>query len=432
MKRKLLFFLTALIVAIVVLITWAVVAERRETRRLAERLVTDSIEWGEKPHTRETHVKDATDGTFGDLAQPHLTRLRNSPHTLSLSFFEDCKAGWQMQTTYGDLPTSCHNIVSLDWEPAKGLLHATHARTATTPDGLSLLVDMGTRAGNVGASPWIAVLHAGRISALTANDALSRGDVQRALDICVDVLALGRDVTVGGGLIGAASGAGLQELVLPVCSAAIVKATPAQRARVERQVERIEDGEVPLSRILREEALFLQLMAYAPVLSDPQVERLPERARTLVVESRKQVALEGLAGEQLLRNAWPKYVEHMDSVIAAADLPRAERNAKLAEADRLLTDSLNPVLQIASPDFTRLAGRYDRKELALSSLLIVIAACDHRDETGRWPSSIAEVEAELPRNLSPFSRATLSLSLSGDKLTLSTRDDIFDALILAP
>ena len=259
-----------------------------------------------------------------------------------------------------------------------------------------------------------------------ANEALTKGNVDQAVDLCMDGLALGRDVTVGGGLIGAAVGEGVQENLLPLCASALARTTAERRARAERQIERIEDGEVPLSRILREEALFLQLMAYATVLSDEQVERLPERPRSLVTESRKEVAVKGVAGEQLLRNAWPKYVEHMDMVVAAADLPRDERNAKLAEADRLLTDSLNPILQVASPDFTKLAERYDRKELVMSALLLVIAASEHREETGSWPAEVADVEARLPRHLSAHARATLYFAVEGGSFTVRTRDDVFE------
>jgi hypothetical protein len=183
-------------------------------------------------------------------------------------------------------------------------------------------------------------------------------------------------------------GAAIISRLAPPMSAAIDALPDTGARRTALWQLRVIRAAVPLfSRTLEDETVFTQLY---------MGDALPSSVRASVDPRARGVMSDGLHDATwwqrlAFRDGWRDVRAAQDALVAAADLPDAERAAAFEAAAARLRSS--PFAAINLPDYLRYSRRADAATRRLDALLLVAAACTFRGERGRWPASVAEVEA---------------------------------------
>lgn len=334
---------------------------------------------------RPPHVQPPEPGTFGERAAAPWDAL--AALEAASADVELCRAVRDGERPLDALSPSCRRELEASTGPLAALLSATHAAEAGPPPGLGTL-DVATPAG----SPhgWSTLPYAGKLGALRIRQLLSAGDAPGAVQACVDLQALARDASWGGGLAGRLPALGVEEIAFRPCAAALDGAPADVKRAAAEALARIEEGTPTFAAVLREYALGARAQAFAPYLGAS--DGLPPRVRAWARENGPSST--DWRFTLALGDAWRRIDARLAAAVEAAGLPmpvRADRLDVLAAGER---PWVNPRAAYAFPQLGRAARSDARGRAQLHLLRGAVAADLFRSTRGRWPTG-PEVAAEL-------------------------------------
>jgi len=183
------------------------------------------------------------------------------------------------------------------------------------------------------------------------------------VELCADVLAVGRDTALGGGALGAMVGAGIVELVHLPCTAALAGASDEKRAWGRQALRGIYDAWPQSGDWVPAEALFITSV-FQYVMTDEQVARLPAETRGARLAMEEPTFFERL----FLMQAFPGAVTMFDRLEQAGKLEPAKRDAEVAAIEAAEAASWNPLTRVAAPSYQKFFTRADAARAELLEL----------------------------------------------------------------
>ncbi len=293
-----------------------------------------------------------------------------------------------------------------------GLLAATHAAEGGVPAGMQTLAAPKNPLQQTG---WMRLQHGARLATWEISSLVTSGKADLALERCVDLAALGRDAMHGSGALGLMFGVSIEGLALQPCARAIDAAKPARKQVALAQLQKIRAALVPFSATLAQERTYGALLAFGPILPESLRAGLPASAAAIVASSEPPDSPEI---EQNLLEHWPDYLTFWDALVASADLPAKEREARFAAARAKLAESPNPLAQLEPPDFAKFGDKRDR---AVAVLDLLIEAC--RVDLGAAAPAAAK-PSSVSVQPSPDGKSTrLAATVAGDSFGLTLTPD---------
>ena len=250
----------------------------------------------------------------------------------------------------------------------RALLLASRAAQGGVPEALGVL---GDPRDPLLADAWPLLRGAGILAALEVRRQLDEGAVPGAVATCLDALAVGRELSNSGAVIGRMVAVGSALELVPPCAQALGRATPSDRELAASALALLRAGTPSFPALMKRDGTGAQLQLFGGVASEPTQTRLPAWVRTRPggAESGSLfVARERL----LLEHAWVRWSTWSAALLAAANDPALLAQAAAAlDAER--SASRNPLLREAAlPDWPRVERRH-RDGLALLDLLIEAA-----------------------------------------------------------
>lgn len=358
----------------------AVMAVRQRVGDLEDRLVREANALFTRTYPRPVHRGASAPGALGDALAVHLPGIARAGKLID----EEAR-GALREIADGERP-----VTALAPAAAAAIREAGPDLDAILRATRSERADLGPALGLAG-GPEAATLQFGALlSAVRVRQALGEGQPGRAAEEALDALALGRDAAIAGALVGHMIGAAIVARSAPSAAAAL-DALPNSAARTEAiaSLRRIRDAFPAFSRTLADEVTLSQLMI-GQAMSANALAALDPRALAMT----REAAFDGWAQHLVFRDAWRDMRRAQDRMVAAADLPEREREAAWDAALDDLKHSVNPMGQIAMPDYGRYVRRADAALRRLDALVLVCALGKHRLERGSWPVQVqALVEA---------------------------------------
>ncbi len=263
------------------------------------------------------------------------------------------------------------------------------------------------------------------LAALETRLQLAEGHAEQAVDLCLDTLALSRELALGGGLEGYLRYADGMALTYRSCAGALDAASLERKRRALEQLTRVSEGLPLFSAVLREESVLDQLTYFgSTLLPSEAISRLPSAGQALAKESPGAVLFHSLIGDThplLRQHVWRRNVSLFDAMVETADLPRDERLKAFTgiEADHALLSK--------EPTAAHAMAYHRQLELLAPSriqaaMLIALVQVDiARTEQGHWP-------ATLP----PDTAALLSLDIKSEKKAMLTPRELEFAMHALP
>ena len=224
------------------------------------------------------------------------------------------------------------------------LLLATHLEKGGIPEGLGVL---GSPRDPL-QEAWPLLRAAGTLAALEVARLDGEGAVPLAVATCLDALAVSRELSASGAVVGRVVAVGwVRELFYP-CARAIDRALPEQQRLAAAQLSLLRKAVPPFPELVRRDATGAQLQLFGGVATEPTQVKLPVWVR----EQRFGQASPGITVAPLLRlellHAWITWLRGIDRVIAAGEDPRAVAAATEAAAQESAA-SWNPLARDAGP-----------------------------------------------------------------------------------
>ncbi|TSC22962.1 hypothetical protein [Corallococcus sp. Z5C101001] len=357
----------------------AVAYQHLRTDALEARLLREVNTLIHAEHPRPSHVIPSRPGTFGDALSPLLPTLLRQTHDTPAPTAQEAalrEAVTEGRAPVTDLPATCREALEQGRPLMRQVLAATHAEGGGLPEDLRPLSgpDMSRRDALTQALRQVM-----EQAALETRLQVARGEADGAVDTCVDALALGRELALGGGLVGQRLSAQGYARTWRACADALDAASLVRKRRAISQLTRLHEGFPPVSLTLHEEAVASQLVAFRDLLSDDARSQLPPT----------WFDAPPLPGALSRRHQWRQWVEDADRLRAVVDQPSEERRRALESLDaQKATERFRhaeaPAVRLSPEDAEALDLRALRSE-ALIALAEVDAA---RAEKGQWPRAL--------------------------------------------
>ncbi|PTL77842.1 hypothetical protein [Vitiosangium sp. GDMCC 1.1324] len=358
---------------------------------------------------RPSHVDEPTSGTLAEALgplMPELIALYDSQPRPSEAVGEACSDVRDGVRPLSELPRECREALEKGRSLVQRTLRTSRAAVGGLPEGLRIFDDPKHPYQRTALLPIQNIL---KLAALEMRFQTEQGQADAALESCLDGLALARDMGYGNALIGAMVSASGHDLLFFPCAEALDHATPGARRRAQVALRRIRASLAPFSSALRDERVYMPLLTAGWTLDRNQLDALPAGARAVATEVNAYMAyitptnMPPLVVRALMQEAWPISQKLNDQAIAVADLPPAQRSARLVTLGRAFERSWNPFLRGDGPDYELFAGRLDKQRARLDLLLALALVKEHRAESGTWPSAppplYSEREVLLPTAL---------------------------------
>lgn len=374
------------------------------TGPLAERLIREAHALERATYPRPAHVASPTPGTFAQAMAPlmdELVRAHDSRPQLSKDEEKRCREVSDGTAAPDALPVECRELLERDRALLHRLLAATHAEAGGLPEGLRMPEDPAHPHHSTGSGGLLRMM---RLAALETRLLLAAGQVDEAVDTCVDALALSREASLGGGLLGLMVSATGYELAYRPCAAALDAAPSARKRRAAVQLATLREGLPPFSRTLREESIELQLFFYAHLFFDEeQRQALPPLCARMAEAGPGSFWTIPRTARPFLRLDWRHSVETFDGLVAAADLPAAARRSAFDAVAARHTRAWGPAFQLLHgtyytpmelADYQRFAERVERQRLQSEALIALAEVDAARAEQGGWPAALPPATAE--------------------------------------
>ncbi|MCY1016979.1 hypothetical protein [Pyxidicoccus sp. MSG2] len=358
------------------------------TGPLAERLVRDVEAMARTRYPRPSHVTPAVPGTFAQHLDPLMGEVLRLYRERSVAFQSvapafPCRAVIEGREPVSALPTPCQEEWKKGRELVARVLAATHAEEGGLPEGMG---DLASPTHPYADTGMPALLHVIQLAALETRLLLAEGQAEKAVDTCLDTLALSRELTLGGGLIGQMTSATGQGLLYRPCAAALDAAPMERKRSAVAQLSRLAEGQLPFSQMLKQESVVMQLMLFGELMPAELLAALPEGAREAAT---KPPALSMALEDSLTtRFMWRKVVEGFDALIAVADREPAARRRAFETFDAQSASALFPVDGPSGVNYSEYAERVDLARLQHDALISLVEADLKRTEEGRWPERV--------------------------------------------
>jgi hypothetical protein len=358
------------------------------TRPLAERLVRDVEAMARTRYPRPSHVTLSVPGTFAQHLDPlmgEVLRLyrERSEAFLSVASGSPCLGVIEGREPVSALPSVCREEWKKGRDVVARVLAATHAEEGGLPEGLG---DLASPAHPYADSGGLALLHLMRLAALETRLLPAEGQAEKAVDTCLDALALSRELTLGGGLTGQMTSATGHGLLYRPCAAALDAAPMERKRSAVVQLSRLAEGYLPFSQVLKQESVTIQLSLFGKLMPAELLAGLPEGAREAATKPPDlSMALEDSLTTRFI---WWKVVEGFDALIAVADREPAARRRAFEAFDARSASALFPVDGPSGVNYSEYAERMDVARLQHDALIALVEADLKRTEEGRWPERV--------------------------------------------
>ncbi|MFP2929248.1 hypothetical protein ACLESO_29410 [Pyxidicoccus sp. 3LG] len=356
------------------------------TGPLAERLVHEANALARARYPRPSHATPGVPGTFAENLEPLMDEVlrmyRERPEALQGVISEHpCLGVVEGREPVSALPPVCREESEKRRELVTRVLVATHAEEGGLPEGLG---DMVSPAHPYSAHGKLALQYLIRLAALETRLLLEQGQEAKAVDTCLDALALSRELALGGGLIGQMVSVAGHGLMYRPCAAAL-DAAPLERKRTAvAQLSRLAEGFVPFSQVLKQESVTMQLMLFGGMVPLELLATLPAGVRE--VATKQPGTPLGPDNPLAARLMWRKMVKGFDALVLVADqLPEARRRAFEAY-DARSSSELFPIEGPSGTSYVAFAERADLRRLQHDALITLAEVDLKRAEKGRWPT----------------------------------------------
>ncbi|MDY7226219.1 hypothetical protein [Hyalangium rubrum] len=379
-----------------------------------ERVVREANDFEGALHPRPPHIGTPTTGTFARAVEPLLAEARElpepEPDSMSRPEGEDevASEAWSkafqalreqcLDVTVGKLslekmPAPCRKALDQGRQVMRRVLAATHAEVGGLPAGAGSLSRPSFSREPSGMRALERVVE---LAALETRLLVAEGHAQEAVDVCLDSLAVSRELSLGGALHGSQLSASSQALTYRPCAEALDKASVERKRQALVQIGRLREGRPSFSAVLREESVFHQLTTFGPDFLPPEaLSRLPPAGRTLVNAHSGWFFFTSRIGHPMLRRyLWRRNVSMFDAMAAAADLPQGERHqafARIDAAHTLLSDFPNAVHAL---EYHRQWELLAPQDVQLAALMVLVEVDISRAERGAWPAPLTPPTAE--------------------------------------
>ncbi|MCP3135830.1 hypothetical protein [Pyxidicoccus xibeiensis] len=358
------------------------------TGPLAERLVEDTRALARRRYPRPSHVTPTVSGTFAQQLAPlmdevlRLYRERPEAFQPSASGFP-CQGFIEGREPASAMPPVCREEWKKGRELLARVLAATHEEEGGLPEELGDLASPRHPYADTGK---LALQYFMRLASLETRLLLEEGQAAKAVDTCVDTLALSRELSLGGGLIGQMVSVAGHGFMYRPCAAAL-DAAPLERKRAAvAQLSRLAEGWLPFSQVLRQEAVTMQLMLMGGLLSPEHLAALPAGARD--VATQMPDVLPAPANPLVARLTWRKLVKGFDALVLVADLGPEARRREFEAYDARSTGGLFDIDGPSGASYARFAERVDLLRLQHDALITLAEVDLERAEKGRWPQGL--------------------------------------------
>lgn len=383
------------------LLVW--LAARQQVGNLEERLVRDANAVFTATFPRPVHADAVLPGSAGVAVAAHLARFEAVAEADDAADVERKAVRAFVAGEAAALPARYAAQLEALGSALDALLASSRSERAALDAGRDPFAEAEGK-------PWKGYQLAALLAGVRVRLALREGDRAAALADCLDGLGVARDAALAGGLVGHMVGAvGAARLTAP-CAAVLERSTAAELADAVTRLRVVRDAFPPFSATLREEAIAVQLAGGALLVDAGIRARLPARARAGTGAVEGADAAHAWYERLLLRDAWRVSRAALDALVAAADLPDAEREAAFGAVKADLARRLNFVVAALPVDsYLKFARRAENLRRRLDALAVAAAARRYRLEHGAWPGSLDDLRAAGLLSSEEVSRGAVSL-----------------------
>lgn len=250
----------------------------------------------------------------------------------------------------------------------------------------------------------------------------SRGGAgERALGLCLDGLALGRDLSLDAGLLGLEARRILQADLAPACLAALAAATPEAAAAAVAPISSIALSAPSIATTARNDATLMTIEVFGNSLSEDFERSLPKGLPPMVPP--EPSALQRWLRRDAIGDVWAVFGETEQ----ALRTPRPDRARAFARVGRAAERRVNPTAAISLLDW----GKWDSRDAEAHALLVAVAtaaaARAHFGSSGGWPEDARALVAALPSDLLGGARQPELERLADGDLRITVPYDVWGA-----
>ena len=228
---------------------------------------------------RPAHLQPAVPGTFGELALPALDEfglaIKEHPFP-SGDEGAACTKVVDGALPIAQLPASCRDFLDTGRAAARHVLAATHSEEG----GVPALVQVGDQADQT----WWRAQLAARVAALDIREMLSNGERSMSVQECVDLVALSREVSFAGYLIGRMRGIAILKLADGPCRSALAEAPEEMRASARDQLRTLQSTMPTIVYAARTERVYAGFRGCGRFLLSGDRAKMPAAARVCLDE----------------------------------------------------------------------------------------------------------------------------------------------------
>ncbi len=303
------------------------VSSELRAKRLAERLVADAVVLANQRRERPPH-REATHGSVTRCLEAALDTApdvsRDVPWMTPQSL-----AVRRGEAPLESLPSSALEALTKHDPWLRSTLACTHLDTLEAGAGLGPLADpLHPRRQ---ALPTLQETTAA-LAPLRVRLLVEHGQLNEALEVCGDALALAGDLLWLEGPEASLGALGQATSVVPPCAEALWRAQSAEAATFQLQLARLRANAPLYSRVVQLERVAQELHIFGAFVTAEQATSLPvgpsSMVRTASSLSRSRVERVGLA------RWWSSADRAFTGVIAAADLPEPRRSREIVLAQK--------------------------------------------------------------------------------------------------
>ena len=377
-------------------------ALRLRTGPLVERLSRDARVFEQESFPRPSHVLPATPGTVTQVLAP-LRKDISEAYLLGPFYNSDevdpCLSIITGREPVSPLPDECAQALEKGQALVRRVLEATRAELGGMPgmlrkprvgymffhpfQGLPSTMPVGTE-----------LLTLARLAALETRLLVSRGQTAEAVDLCLDTLALGRDLAIGSGVQARNLSFQTQTLAYRPCAAALAAASVERQRLTVEQLKRLSQGWPSLADTVRRESVACQLYMYGGLLSPQQLDLLPPAAQALA--SNPAFGWDqDLSSRMMAREMWRLTSEWFEAMKEAAAQPPATLTKAFGDVDaRFKSQKGLGVAPPAVAPYVSLVSQSELQRLQLDALRVLVQVHLTRSLQGHWPDDLPPPASE--------------------------------------
>ena len=341
---------------------------------------------------RPSHVEHPTPGTFAQALEPLLPELHGLKEAdLRMDAPECWDILWGHQPVT-PLPPTCLERLEHFRPLMQRVLRASRTEEAGLPETLRLIAVHGAEQDGL-LEPMLRDLIV--LAALDVRLQAEGGQADRALEDCLDALALSRDLSHGAGQYGVSYTAHDYDVLFRPCAAALSRASPSGARQATLALRHLREGLRPLSAAIDESRVLDSLDELFELLGAAQVKDLP-RPRSTGTDEAPWERIFAWFVPLFRKDAFLARLEDDRRLASLVDLPLSRRESPLAALEDAEKLARNPLRSTVAWSAIHVAVRADRQRMEVDLLLALALVRTWRAEHGQWPSSLPALYPEHP------------------------------------